>query len=301
MKKKLFFILSAIIITYFIINPKSATNASFQGISLWYTQILPTLLPCTILSSILLSSNIFEINRNTKRIQILCQLITLLCGLTFGCPIGSKLTCDFYNKNLITKKQARLLCSVSNNISPAFVSSFVLTNILGLNNMLIQTYFILYGPPLIYALIKIFTQKTTLNYHKKSASRFQLNMQIIDAGIINGFTTLIKLCGYIVMFSIIVSIITIIPCKIQILVPIITGITEVTNGIILLKNLTISVHIKYILSILFLSFGGISCIMQTSSIISDTNLSIKEYVKNKIAFTEISTTLAIIYCICINY
>ena len=163
MKKKLFFILSAIIITYFIINPKSATNASFQGISLWYTQILPTLLPCTILSSILLSSNIFEINRNTKRIQILCQLITLLCGLTFGCPIGSKLTCDFYNKNLITKKQARLLCSVSNNISPAFVSSFVLTNILGLNNMLIQTYFILYGPPLIYALIKIFTQKTTLN------------------------------------------------------------------------------------------------------------------------------------------
>ena len=91
-----------------------------------------------------------------------------------------------------------------------------------------------------------------LNHVKKEAikttSRFRINMQIIDAEIINGFETLIKLCGYIVIFSIIVQIIKSITYNDALIVSIVTGFIEVTNGVISVSKQNINMELKYILT-----------------------------------------------------
>ena len=126
---------------------------------------------------------------------------------------------------------------------------------------------------------------------KKSASRFQLNMQIIAAGIISGFETLIRLCGYITLFSVIVSIIqnNLHNSKIVLYL---TGFLEITNGISALNKYSLNTFETYILSILFLSFGGLSFLFQTEALIHSTDLSIKKYIVHKILCSIISTALA---------
>jgi hypothetical protein len=131
--------------------------------------------------------------------------------------------------------------------------------------------------------------------HKKSASRFQLDMQIIDAGILSGFQTLIKLCGYIMFFSIGVKMLEEITFLPDILKVMCIGLTEVTNGVVALAKLSVSTGIRYILVIFFLSFGGLSGLAQTGSMIQTAGLSLPEYLRDKILLSLLSSTLAIVY------
>ena len=193
---------------YFIAYPSKAFYASSNGILLWFNQILPTLLPFSILSNVLLAvcgASSQDTQRSFARITG-WEWFVIACGMFFGFPIGSKLTADIYKSGAISAERARILCAFTNNMSPAFVSSFVCCNILKDSSLVVPMFLALYMPPLLIGCFLLSRQPLTLTVHKKAASRFQIDMQIIDAGIISGFDTLIKLCGYIVVFSIIVQI-----------------------------------------------------------------------------------------------
>lgn len=272
------------IIMYFILNPQAAVSASQNGIMTWWNIIFPTLFPCLIISNLLISSNILE-NIND---EIIIKIIIIVCGLMLGFPLGAKLTTDFYKKNYISKNEAQILCALTNNISPAYVASVVVNHTLKAPGLLIPTYFVLYFPSVLICTLLLLNNN---HNRKKSASRFQLNMQIIDAGIISGFETLIRLCGYITLFSVIVSIIqnNLHNSKIVLYL---TGFLEITNGISALNQYSLNTFETYILSILFLSFGGLSFLFQTEALIHSTDLSIKKYIVHKILCSIISTALA---------
>lgn len=259
---------------------------------LWFNNIFPALFPCIIISNILIGSNLLDGKNN------ICTLITLVCGFCFGFPIGAKLTADFYKQKYISKSQAQILLSHTNQLSPVFVGSYVLADSLGQKKLLPLTYIILYGPYLIGGLIRLYLVSTSENNVKKTTSRFKLNMQIIDAGILNGFESLIKLCGYIILFSIIVHIVNHSVLYGSPILIFLTGILEVTNGINILALSTLSLQLKYIIAIALLSFGGLCCIIQTKSIIQSTDLSLKKYIIDKITYSIVSV---IIILICILF
>ena len=60
MKKKLIFLCLLLFIAYILTAPKDAVNAASVGLVLWYTRVLPTLLPFVILSNILMDSNYLQ-------------------------------------------------------------------------------------------------------------------------------------------------------------------------------------------------------------------------------------------------
>lgn len=287
-------------ILFFLFRPAEAFEASSYGLMLWFRQILPTLLPFSILSDLVLSSNLFPaLQRFLERKKIPCgpippeELFVIGCGFLFGFPIGSKLASDLCENGDISKRHAQMLCAFTNNLSPVFVSGFVCSSLFRHNDWILPTYLILYGPPFIIGILwlLIFREKQT-GIHKKPASRFQINMQILDAGIIRGFETLIKLCGYIILFSIGVSMLsdcTAIPPFIRM---ILIGNTEVSNGITMLADFICTTDMKYILMIQFLSTGGLSGIAQTGSMIHHAGLSLKHYVMTKLIFVLCSTLLA---------
>ena len=124
--------------------------------------------------------------------------------------------------------------------------------------------------------------------------------EIIANSISNATSTIMMIGGFVVMFSVIISIFksshlinitstTLIPFLNFVHIPssfaspIITGILEITNGIYLVAN----VHIKYItiniiITAFLLGIGGISVFLQVFSIVSKTDLSIKPYIIGKI-------------------
>lgn len=255
-----------------------------QGLTLWFEQILPTLLPFSVISYIVLHSNLFSHPAHEKKHSFLRiqpeEWYVIFCGFLFGFPIGSKLSADLYEHHRIVKKRAQILACFTNNLSPVFVTS-VLVNQLHFSSV-VPFFLLLYGIPLCICLALLSFIKPERFVHEKKASRFQLNMQIVDAGIINGFETLIKICGYIMMFSIFAEIAQSIPYGSSFPKLVLTGCLEVTNGISALSQFSCNHFQKYLLTVLFLALNGISGLFQTASLLSVSNLSIKQYLKMKL-------------------
>jgi hypothetical protein len=293
--KKLFYLFIGCMFFYFIKYPSRAFQASQSGLLLWFNQILPTLLPFSILSNVMIlvweKSPVSD--RHFLRINV-WEWFVILCGLCFGFPIGSKLTADIYSRGYTTKKRAQILSGFANNMSPAFVSTFVCTSVLGHPDLILPMYGILYGPPVIIGCLMLFLAESETASHKKTASRFRIDMQIIDAGITNSFLTLMKLCGYIVMFSITADLILhirVLPAGLR---TILVGLTEVTNGIAQLSFQTYPDSVNILLSVLFLSLGGISGIAQTNAMLAPSGLPIRNYIRFKLLYMSCSAMI----CLC---
>ena len=131
--------------------------------------------------------------------------------------------------------------------------------------------------------------------HKKTASRFQLDMQIIDAGIVSSFETLIKLCGYIVIFSLLTATLSIFITQSNPVLGILLCNLEITNGIGLFSKWDYSNKFKYILITQLISFGGICGLYQSASILYPNGLSIKKYFIGKITLSAVLTGIVCIF------
>lgn len=298
-----------IFLIYFFGNPAEALDASRRGLMLWLEQLLPALLPFTVLSYVILNSGIFSLSAKKPRYKRRFAFMpdakewyVICCGFLFGFPIGSKLTADLYSEKQITREQASILFLFTNNLSPAFVTSVFEAQLK--RRPSVYTYLLLYGIPFAYGMILLFCnrlQARTCNSEagnavsdkqKNTASRFGLNMQIIDAGIINGFETLIKICGYIMLFSLAAEQLKMLPYLPSAAKTFLIGCTEVTNGMSELASFSGSGVTKYMLAMLFLSWGGISGMFQTASIISRTDLSMKKYVCTRLCLTALTAASA---------
>ncbi len=246
---------------------------------------MPTLLPFCVLSGLLLRSNLINAAGNGGK--VLAQLIAVVCGFVFGFPIGAKLAADFYKSGYINCYQATILCITTNNFSLMYVFGFVLPTLFAHEPYNPAGYLLLYAIPLFFAIILLFFKRSKgTDAQKNMASRFQFDMQIIDASIICGFESLIKICGYMVLFSVASQLLQhILPGNNPVLI-FLLGNLEISNGIsLLLGTGMLSPSQKHLMALQLLSLGGISGIAQTASILQGTDLSVKHYVIGKISLS----------------
>ena len=297
MKKKIFILIIFLCLYYILYFPDITVNAAGNGLILWFEQVLPSLLPFAILSNIMIASDILPsvIGFILPVLQKIMPIsssgaFVLLSGFLFGFPMGSKNCAKLLLDKKIERQEAEVLFMISNNMSPVFIQSYILGQQLNMPEYFKWSVCILYLPPVILGQYLLHKQYSK-NIHKKSASRSKINFQIIDAGIMNGFETLTKIGGYIVIFSILASCFLIIPIP-NILRIVGIGIIELTNGIHYLSSTSLTPENKYVLAMIFTAFGGFSGIAQTSAMIKDTGLSIKKYVIVKLILAFIAGILS---------
>lgn len=315
MKKKLIFLCILIFIVYILFLPQDAVTAAANGLVLWYERVLPSLLPFAILSNILIYSNFT--GYLVKLLYPLLHLIlptsrngsfVLLSGFLFGFPMGSKNCAEMWKCGQLEYWESEILFMVTNNISPVFISGYILCQELHMPSLIPLSYLVLFLPPIITGKILFYLQKskkrnfagngvsdspgnTNAGTYKKPASGSQINFKIIDAGIMNGFETLTRLGGYIMLFSMISSMLRLIPLPENIKL-ILTGFTEITNGIKAVSQSSLTPACRYSLAMAFTAFGGFSGLAQTSSMIKGTGLSIKKYGIFKLVMTVLTAVLA---------
>lgn len=324
MKKKLIFLCILIFIVYILFFPQDAVTAAASGLVLWYERVLPSLLPFAILSNILIYSGFT--GYLVKLLYPLLHLIlpasrngsfVLLSGFLFGFPMGSKNCAEMLKCGQLEHQEAEILFMVTNNISPVFISGYILCQELHMPSLIPLSYLVIFLPPLAAGrLLFFFTGKkqSVLNRspavknsgdtgnlsnslrssstaYKKPASGSQINFKIIDAGIMNGFETLTRLGGYIMLFSMISSMLRLLPLP-ETTKLILTGFTEITNGIKAVSQSSRTPACRYLLAMAFTAFGGFSGLAQTSSMIKGTGLSIKKYGIFKLTMTAITAVLA---------
>ncbi len=288
---------------YILIFPQESVSAAALGLNLWYEKMLPTLLPFSILSYLVIHSGILDgftlmLHRVLKHLFPVSSagIYPLVAGLLFGFPMGSKITSELVLAGKITREEGQRLFCVCNNISPMFISSFILNDCLRRPDLRTTSYLILYGPPLILYMLmnsrRSFTSPVNGNFPKKTTS---MSFQIIDAGIMNGFETLAKLGGYIMLFAILAQMTMLLPLSNPVLKCIFIGFTEITNGISCTAEQNMTIQTAYPLMMAFTAFGGLSGFAQTASMVKGTGFSMVPYVRMKLFGTVTAFILAFLF------
>lgn len=298
MKKKLSIFIILLFILFILIYPSDCAKAAADGLILWYENILPALLPFSIFSNILIQSGYLD-DILFAASPVLSRLFfhhpqaayPIIAGFLFGFPIGSKTTADMLREGKLNKKEANILCAMCNNISPAFVSGYILAASLGLYDKTWSTYAVLYLPPLISGLFLLKRQKVHDPY-TNPPSKSNINFQIIDTGIMNGFETLLKLGGYVMLFSLLTQMCVHIAGDQEFTLLSLTGLTEITNGIHVAARSSLPLKYKYPVMVAMTAFGGLSGLAQTASMIKGTGISMRFYITFRLIQTLVSTFFA---------
>lgn len=119
----------------------------------------------------------------------------------------------------------------------------------------------------------------TINSHKNF-------FNVLDNAIIKSIDNVLKMCGYIVIFSCICSMTDVLLGRFNYINMIICSLLEITNGIYLIASSDISASAKAAFILTANAFGGISTLMQTIGIAGTSNnnngINIKKYIYQKI-------------------
>lgn len=302
MKKIMYSIILSILVLYILFSPQEAIGAASFGLMLWYSKMLPTLLPFAILSYIFVATGLLNgpcrlLHRCLKWLLPISSagIYPLFAGYLFGFPLGSKITAQLAEEGQMEYEEANRLFSICNNISPVFISSFILSASLKRTDLTVPTLLILYLPPLACFIVssrRMYHAARSAPLPKKAAPRSQINFKIIDAGIMSGFETLTKLGGYIMLFAIFAQMVTALPLSSPVLSSLLVGVTEITNGIAYICSAPLSFTEKYLLTVFCTSLGGLSGFAQTASMVRQAKLSMKHYVRTKLLCSILSTLLA---------
>lgn len=288
------YIFTVIIISIFIfllISPANAVSSARSGLMLWFKVLLPTLLPFMIISRLLIE--IDGISCLTFLFAPLFQkcfhlskpgTFVVMTGFLCGYPMGAKLVSELYNHNQLSHGEACYLLTFCNNLSPMFISSFLTISCLDAPELLPYIILIIYGTPIIFALFTqpVFRKKLAeYNFSPMVSSKNKkLDFEILDIAIMDSFTQITKLGGYVILFSIISGMFLSFSLP-PLILSFLTGFIEVTTGInyITVQNLPFS--LRLIFSIPICVFGGLSGLMQTYSMMKDSNLPFLPYLLSK--------------------
>lgn len=138
---------------------------------------------------------------------------------------------------------------------------------------------------------KIFAQELVSN--PKQGLRF--NYAVLDNAIMNGFEVITKVGGYIMLFSILAMLLDEILSVNNVIEASLMGCLEITTGINLICKLKIANKVKIVLAAVLTSFGGLSAMAQTKSVLDDSRLSMKSYIIVKLISAIITFLLTFIY------
>lgn len=227
-----------------------------------------------------------------------------IMGIISGYPVGAKIVNKFVEEGTCSKSEAERMLAFTNNSGPLFIIGTVGISLFGDTTIGIILFITHVIACLTVGLIFGFISKHSWiknkrNYKNDSISQ---NYNISDLGTIlsnsitNAISTILLIGGFIVLFSIIISILNslnIIDSIANILscfqVPtdlgksIVTGLLELTNGVNSVSLLhTKKMSLQIIITAFLLGFAGFSIFLQIFSIASKNNLSMKPYLIGKI-------------------
>lgn len=294
MKKIIYVFVLFCLLFFLLVSPIQALVGSRRGLELWFDTLLPTLLPFLILSNVLLHANL--IPKITVWFSPVFSFLlgisssgtyALLTGFLCGYPVGAKILAQLKTSGQIPDAEADYLLSFCNNVSPAFLITFLVNEQLGEPRLLIPTLALVYGSPLLYGILKnpSFRRKISAPHNRlfavKKAPIVQINFELIDACILDAVTTMVKLGAYIILFSILAKILETLPFLPAGTKALCIGLTEITGGIAWISK-QYPYPLSYPLLVGLTTFGGICSIAQTESVADGARFSIRSYVSSKI-------------------
>ena len=256
----------------------------------WKNNIFPSLFPFFVLSHILINYGFVElVGELFKPFMRLFKLkgvsaFVFIMSLVSGFPSNAKYVRELYISGLINEYEGSKILTFTHFSNPLFILGTVSIMFLNNKEIGILILFCHYIGNIIVGFLfrnyyvsqnsdgSVSFKKAILEMHKKRLSNNKSFGGIVSEALLNGINTLLLIFGVVTFFLVVTTIIDNnigLPKYYQ---SILNGIFEMTQGLKYVSLLDIPLKIKGTLSVLFISFGGLSVHMQILSILSDTKI-----------------------------
>ena len=266
----LMILISLTLILFFLLTHYNLIIENISSVTkLWLFKLFPSLFPFLVIGSILINYNfsyylnqLFKIKRK--------DLVILILAMLSGFPASAKYTKDMYQKNLISKKTANNVLCYSFFANPLFLLSTLslafqkkITILIILSHYLANFFILLF-----------FKNEEPIDKMVKE----NMNLgNVIAKSIKDSINTLLLILGTITFYNIFITFLKDIFHN-KILITFLTGFLEFSQGLNALPSLSLSIYLKALMALFFISFGSLSILTQIKSIIADTNLNFKKFV-----------------------
>lgn len=262
-------------------KPQAAFAGASAGLLLWSQTVLPTLLPFMICSNLIVSLDAVSILTFPFRPLLRCLLklsdsgsYILISGILCGYPMGAKTCSEFLDSHRISRKEGAYLLAICNHASPMFLLGYTAASITGpyrTSHLLLAIYL----PVFLIALAarRCYDISSPPVSHETGRRTALLSF---DQMLMSSIEVIVKIGGYIMLFSILAEFIRLLPLSSWNLRSLILGFVEITTGI---RSLSVHTHgLFQALSIVTVTaFGGLSGLFQTKSVLKNAGLSIRHY------------------------
>jgi len=255
------FLFPLLILFGLIAVPDTAFSAASQAALLWWSRVLPSLLPYLIASSLLLKSGVPA--RLPKR---LAPVLLLPLGLLGGYPVGARLAGKLYRDGSLSRYDAQKTAAFCNLPNPVFLLSVVATGFFHDPKTALPLLLGVYGTSLL-ALVPL----SRIRLSAAQRSEPPALSRDLPAAISDGMQAILNIGGCLVFASVLGALLestgffrlfgaaapAVRACTL--------GLFEMTSGVSLLSSLPLSLPLRLALSAFFLQFGGVSVLLQSAS------------------------------------
>lgn len=284
-KHNLIFVILLMFFVLMMITPDILIPATISGIKLWGLKVAPGL----IMGMIFIECFNYYIPADYTYGTFLVILSSLLCGF----PAGA-LNCIKYQKNYNNKEWFTYIMPYCNISSPGFVINYIYYNYLSEHFNIFCYLLCVYLPTILLIIYEYVRNRTAAKCIRDSkryiqSAEYMDFFTILNNSIDKMLTSVLKLGGYIIIFSCLCAYIQYFSHMVS--MPyinwIVCGFMEITNGIYFASDIK-SHLIKILLISAINAFGGLSTLMQTYSVIKDNVgvcIDIKKYIFQKIKLT----------------
>lgn len=292
--------------------PSQALDASRDGMKLWLNTLIPTLLPFLILTGIILRTGGVEkllspfspVWRHVFGLSS-SGAYALLLGLLCGYPMGAKIASDLYTHGKIGRQEAEYLLTFSNNASPAFLTTYLAHVCLKGRVSMAEIAAVLLVSDcicMVFFRFFVFRNRTVTESSsaggdfagqgdesagaarpkppKKETSPVSSLGTVLDVSIMNGFETITRLGGYILLFSILSAGARRFWNVESAAGYLLLGSLEITTGLHQLADASLPWSFLYPASMMLTAFGGFCILAQTRSVLN-RELSFRPYLSAK--------------------
>jgi sporulation integral membrane protein YlbJ len=298
--------------------PQESVSASLRGLDMWLEIVFPSLLPFFIVSEMLIGFGVVKFigillepfMRPLFRVPGVGGFAWAM-GMASGYPAGAKLTVRLRQEEQLTRIEAERLVSFTNSSNPLFIFGAVSVGFFNnaklgiilalahyLGNISVGLIMRFYGkkePKKRKAPKKNLFRTAFSALHQTRIEDNRPIGKVLGDAVISSVQTLLMIGGFIILFSVVNKLLfhlqitgffaeavevllTIFQLPIELSIPFISGLFEITLGTQLISNIQgVTLMEQAIVTSLILGFSGFSVQAQVASILAQTDIRFKPF------------------------
>lgn len=277
-------IIILLFLTLFLLNifryNDIVTLSSLKALELWRVRLFPSLFIMFIVNDLIINTDIFKIKNNNT--------LAFSLSLFSGTPTNAYIIKELYINNRISLNSANKLLLYTYFSNPLFLYN-ILSTIFN-KTIVFKLILIHYISNII---ISFFIKKETTYNNRNETANLKVT-KILEQSIKKSINTLLMILGTVTFFMIL-SNLTVKLFSLNIYLEILLkGLLEITQSLNELAAITLNLELKQLLALTIISFGGISIHMQVYSILNETKINYKFFLKGRIYQTLISILLLLV-------